>query len=150
MEDNLSEYGESVQDKPITQDCYMKRILFVCIENSCRSQMAEGFARRLAQGRIEAYSAGSKPSGKVNEIAIQVMKEAGIDISKQRSKGFDELHEKAFDYVITMGCGDVCPFVPAKKRIEWDIADPQGKPIEAFRETRDEIEKKVQELIGNL
>jgi arsenate reductase len=125
----------------------MKRILFVCIENSCRSQMAEGFARKFAQGKIEAFSAGSRPSGKVNETAVEVMKEAGIDISSQRSKGFTELPEKAFDYVVTLGCGDVCPFVPAKKRIEWDIADPQGKPIEAFRETRDIIKKKVLELI---
>jgi arsenate reductase len=112
--------------------------------------MAEGFARKLAQGRIEVYSAGSKPSGKVNETAIEVMKEVGIDISKQRSKGFEEISEKAFDCVITMGCGDVCPFVPAKQRIEWDIADPQGKPIRAFRETRDIIEKKVLELSENL
>jgi arsenate reductase len=128
----------------------MKKILFVCIENSCRSQMAEGFARKLAQGKIEALSAGSKPSGNVNETAIEVMKEAGIDISQQRSKGFNELPEKTFDYVITMGCGDVCPFVPAKKRIEWDILDPKGKPIEVFRETRDIIKKKVLELIENL
>jgi arsenate reductase len=128
----------------------MKKILFVCIENSCRSQMAEGFARKLAHGRIEVYSAGSKPWGKVNEMAIEVMKEAGIDISQQRSKGFEEIGEKAFDYVITMGCGDVCPFVPAKKRIEWDITDPQGKLIESFRETRDIIKKKVLELIDKL
>ena len=128
----------------------MKRILFVCIENSCRSQMAEGFARKLAQGRIEVYSAGSKPSRKVNQTAIEVMKEVGIDISSQRSKGFDELGEVTFDFVITMGCGDVCPFVPAKKRIEWDIVDPKGKPIEDFREIRDTIEKKVLEFIENL
>jgi arsenate reductase len=83
-------------------------------------------------------------------MAVQVMKEAGIDISHQRSKGFIELPETAFDYVITMGCGDVCPFVPAKKRIEWDILDPKGKPIEVFRETRDIIKKKVLELIENL
>jgi arsenate reductase len=128
----------------------MKKILFVCIENSCRSQMAEGFARKFAKGKIEAFSAGSKPSGKVIETAIEVMKEAGIDISKQRSKGFAEVEEKVFDYVITMGCGDVCPFVPAKKRIEWDIADPQGKTIRAFRETRDIIKKRVLELVDNL
>jgi arsenate reductase len=128
----------------------MKKILFVCIENSCRSQMAEGFARKFAQGKIEAFSAGSKPSGKVNETAIEVMKEAGIDIAQQRSKGFDELPEKAFDYVVTMGCGDVCPFVPAKKRTEWDIPDPKGKALEVFRETRDIIKNKVLELIENL
>lgn len=112
--------------------------------------MAEGFARKFAQGRIEVYSGGSKPSGKVNEIAIEVMKEVGIDISKQRSKGFNELGNMAFDYVITMGCGDVCPFIPAREKIELDIADPQGKPIQAFREVRNTIEKKVQEFVDTL
>ena len=128
----------------------MKKILFVCIENSCRSQMAEGFAKKLTQGKIEIYSAGSKPSGKVSEMAIEVMKEVSIDISHQRSKEFGELGKESFDYVITMGCGDVCPFVPARHRIEWDIADPKGKPKGAFREIRDEIEKKVQEFIESL
>jgi arsenate reductase len=128
----------------------MKKILFLCVENSSRSQMAEGFARKLGQDKIEAYSAGSNPSGKVEEVAIKVMKEKGIDISNQTSKGFDELKEKIFDYVITMGCRDVCPFVPARQRIEWDLSDPQGKPIQAYREIRDGIEKKVQEFIQNL
>jgi arsenate reductase len=104
----------------------------------------------LGQDKIEAYSAGSNPSGKVEEVAIKVMKEKGIDISNQTSKGFDELKEKIFDYVITMGCRDVCPFVPARQRIEWDLSDPQGKPIQAYREIRDGIEKKVQEFIQNL
>ncbi len=128
----------------------MIKILFVCIENSCRSQMAEGFARKLSQGKIEAYSTGSKPSGKVSDMAIEAMKEVGIDISHQRSKGFEELGKEIFYYVITMGCGDVCPFVPARHRIEWNIADPKGKPIETFRESRDEIEKKVTEFIESL
>jgi arsenate reductase len=127
-----------------------KKILFLCINNSCRSQMAEGFAKKLGQGKIEAYSAGSYPSGKVDEMAIRVMKEKGIDISGQKSKGFSDLEEKNFDYVITMGCGDVCPFVPARQRIEWDLSDPKGKPIEAFREIRDLIESKVKEFIENL
>jgi arsenate reductase len=128
----------------------MKKILFVCVENSCRSQMAEGFAKKLGQGKIEVFSAGSNPSGNVDKMAIKVMKEKGIDISGQKSKGFGDLKKKDFDYVITMGCGDVCPFVPAKERIEWDILDPKGKPIEAYRETRDVIERKLQELIKNL
>lgn len=128
----------------------MKKVLFVCVENSCRSQMAEGFAKKLGQGRIEASSAGSNPSGKVEVMAIRVMKEKGIDISGQRSKGFGDLKEKDFDYVITLGCKDVCPFVPAKERIEWDLSDPKGKPIEAYREIRDAIERKLHELIKNL
>ena len=128
----------------------MKKILFVCVENSCRSQMAEGFAKKLGQGKIEVHSAGSNPSGKVEEMAIQVMKEKGIDISGQKSKGFGDLKEKNFDYVITLGCKDVCPFVPARQRIEWDIPDPKGKPIEVFRNTRDVIEREIRQFIENL
>ena len=127
-----------------------KKILFLCTHNSCRSQMAEGFAKKLGQGKIEVFSAGSNPSGKVDKMAIEVMKEKGIDISGQKSKGFGDLKEKNFDYVITMGCGDVCPFVPARQKIDWDLPDPKGKPIEAYREIRDVIERKVQELILNL
>jgi arsenate reductase len=125
------------------------RILFVCIENSCRSQMAEGFTKFYGEDKIEVFSAGSNPSGKVNELAVKVMKEKGVDISGQKSKGFTELPSKDFDYVITMGCGDVCPFVPAKTRIEWEIEDPKGKPKEKFREARDKIEEKIKEFLKN-
>ena len=128
----------------------MKKVLFVCVENSCRSQMAEGFAKKLGQGKIDTFSAGSNPSGKVDKMAIKVMKEKGIDISGQKSKGFNDLKEKDFDYVITMGCGDVCPFVPARQRIEWDILDPRGKSIEVFREVRDVIERKAREFVESL
>jgi len=126
------------------------KVLFVCIENSCRSQMAEGFAKYYGEDRVEVFSAGSDPSGKVNELAIEVMKEKGINISGQESKGFKDLPYKSFDFVITMGCGDVCPFVPAKERIEWEIEDPKGKPKEKFREARDKIEKKIKEFFKNL
>lgn len=112
--------------------------------------MAEGFARFYGKGRIAAYSAGSRPSGKVNEMALQVMKEAGIDISLQASKGFDDLPYKEFDIVVTMGCGDECPFVPASRRIDWQIRDPKGKPVEFFREVRNEIKERVLELIGEI
>ena len=126
------------------------KILFVCVENSCRSQMAEGFAKFYGRDKIEAFSAGSNPSGKVDQIAIEVMKEKGIDISSQRSKGFNDLPYKSFDYVITMGCGDVCPFVPAKERIEWEIEDPKEKQKEKFREIRDKIENKLKEFLKRL
>jgi len=126
------------------------RILFVCIENSCRSQMAEGFAKILGKDQFEIFSAGSNPSGKVDDLAIEVMKEKGIDISRQKSKGFKDLPYKNFDYVITMGCGDVCPFVPAKERIEWEIEDPKGGPKEKFREARDKIEKGVKRFLKKL
>src|SRR3989338_134776 len=131
------------------------KILFVCVENSCRSQMAEGFARyygkemslRAKSEAISVYSAGSRPSGVINPMAVDVMKEKGIDISNQKSKGLDALPRDDFDFVITMGCGDNCPTVSAKKRIEWRIKDPKGASIEGFREVRDEIEKKVLELM---
>ncbi|MDD5155522.1 MAG: arsenate reductase ArsC [Candidatus Omnitrophica bacterium] len=125
-----------------------KKVLFVCIENACRSQIAEGFANYLGKDILEAYSAGSKPSGKVNPYAIEVMREAGIDISGQSSKGFDELAVKEFDYVFTMGCRDVCPFLPADKHIEWNIEDPKGKDISFFRKIRDQIKTKIIDFIN--
>jgi arsenate reductase (thioredoxin) len=128
----------------------MKKVLFVCIENSCRSQMAEGFARVLGVGIIEAYSAGSRPSGKVNSRAIDVMREAGIDISKNISKGFGELSVSNFDYTITLGCQDTCPIIPARKHIEWQIEYPKGKDISFFRKVRDDISHKVTELIKSI
>lgn len=109
--------------------------------------MAEGFTNHYAKGKAVAYSSGSKPSGIVNPHAIEVMKESGIDISSYRSKGFDELPIRDFDYVITMGCKDVCPFFPARESIEWDIEDPKDKGMDKFREARDKIKKKVFELI---
>jgi len=112
--------------------------------------MAEGFAKFYGEDRVEVFSAGSNPSGKVDQIAIEVMKEKGIDISNQKSKGFKELPFNDFDYVITMGCGDVCPFVPAKERIEWEIEDPKGKAKEKFREVRDKIEKNIKEFLSKL
>lgn len=128
----------------------MKKILFVCVENSCRSQMAEGFAKKLGEGKVQAFSAGSKPSGKVNPLAIAVMQEKGIDISKNLSKGFFDLPERDFDFVITLGCSDTCPFFPAQQHIEWKIDDPKGKDIDFFRKVRDNIEEKVKEFLDNL
>jgi len=109
--------------------------------------MAEGFARKLGEHIIEAYSSGSRPSGKVNEMAIEVMREAGVDISGHKSKGFDALPKKDFDYVVSLGCGDACPFVPAGQHIAWSIEDPKGRPIEFFRKVRDDIRIKVEELV---
>lgn len=123
------------------------KMLFVCVENSCRSQMAEGFARKYGGERVEAYSAGSRPSGVVNSDAIAVMKESGIDLSQNASKGFADLPATKFDYVVTMGCQDVCPFIPAKENVAWQIEDPKGKPLEVFRRVRDEIGGRVEELL---
>jgi arsenate reductase len=134
----------------ILGDIRIEKILFVCAENSCRSQMAEGFAKKSGQGKIEAFSVGSNPYGQVEKMAIKVMEEKGIDISDQKSKGFGDLEKKDFDYVITLGCEDVCPFVPARQRIEWDVPDPKEKSIEGFRKTRDEIERRVRKFVESL
>jgi len=128
----------------------MKNILFVCVENACRSQMAEGWACYLGRGRVNAFSAGSRPSGKVDERAISVMNERGVDLSAHTSKGFDALPDLTWDYVITMGCGDECPFVPARARMDWEILDPKGKSIDIFRSVRDEIERRVKELLDEI
>jgi protein-tyrosine-phosphatase len=112
--------------------------------------MAEGFAKLFSKGIFESYSAGSKPSGRVNPMTMEIMKEMGIDISSQKSKGFNDLAVKEFDMVVTLGCGDVCPFVPAKEHIEWKIDDPKGKEIGAFRMVRDQIKDKVKKLAESI
>lgn len=126
------------------------KVLFVCVENSCRSQMAEGFGRKYGNNIIETYSAGSHPSGKINPDAVAVMKEADIDISGQSSNGFSDLPVMEFDYVVTMGCGDVCPFYPEKKYVEWDLENPKGKSIYFFRLIRDKIGEKVKSLLRQI
>lgn len=125
-----------------------KKVLFVCIENSNRSQMAQAFA--LMQG-IEAYSAGSKPSGIVNPKAIHAMWELGYDLSIHESKSLDEVKEHApFDAVVTMGCGDACPWMPAKQHIDWQIPDPRNMETEEFNQIRDFINGKVKQLLQEL
>jgi len=127
-----------------------KRLLFVCVENSNRSQMAEAFARIHGQNRVEAYSAGSRPSGKINPKAIEAMREVGYDLSNHRSKSLDELAGIEFDFVATMGCGDECPFVRAKRRDDWNIPDPGEMTMDEFRAVRDEIEARVVHLLKEL
>jgi arsenate reductase len=124
------------------------RLLFVCVENSNRSQMAEGFARALGAGRIEAHSAGSRPSGVINERAVRFMAEKGIALDAQRSKGLDDLPPGEWDYVITMGCGDACPHLPARHRLDWDLPDPKHLDDAGFRAVRDRIERLVADLIA--
>lgn len=128
-----------------------KKILFVCIENSNRSQMSQAFAKIHGGNNIDAYSAGSKPSGIVNPKAIAAMKELGYDLSAHDSKSLDEVEQYApFDAVVTMGCGDACPWMPAKKFIDWQIPDPKNMDPESFNEVRDLISKKVKELLEEL
>ena len=120
------------------------KVLFVCVENSCRSQIAEGFARLHG---LDAHSAGSKASGKVNETAVAVMAERGVDLTTHRSKSLSDVGSAGWDWVVTMGCGDACPFVPARAKLDWAIPDPKHLPLPEFRKIRDLIEKKVLELV---
>ena len=127
-----------------------KRVLFVCIENSNRSQMAEAFARMIGDDRVEAFSAGSRPSGRVNPKAVAAMAELGYDLTTHTSKGLDGFNGRPFDAAVTMGCGDACPLVKAKRRIDWQIPDPREMPPEEFRKVRDLIAVKVKELLREL
>jgi len=123
------------------------KIVFVCVENARRSQMAQGFAESLGQGKLEVYSAGSRPSSQIDPLVIEVMKEKGIDLSSRHPKGLDDLPPVGMDYLITMGCEETCPAVLAKKIIEWQIPDPKGKPIDEVRRIRDVLEAKVKMLL---
>ena len=127
-----------------------KKILFVCVENARRSQMAEGFAKAFGQGKLEVYSAGSRPSLEIDPLVIEVMKEKRIDLTAKRPKGLNDLPPIEMDYLITMGCEEVCPAVLAKKIMEWKIPDPKGKSIDFFREVRDIIEGKVKSLLEEI
>lgn len=126
------------------------KIAFICVENARRSQMAEGFANAFGQGEIEVYSAGSSPSSQIDPLVIEVMKEKGIDLSDKRPKGLNELPPIEMDYLITMGCEETCPAVPAKKIVEWEIPDPKGKSIEFYREVKDMIDDKVKTLLTEI
>jgi arsenate reductase (thioredoxin) len=128
----------------------MKRIVFVCVENSNRSQMAEAFARMHGGEAVEAYSAGSRPSGKVNPRAVEAMRELGYDLTSHRSKSLTDLAGISFDVAVTMGCGDECPFIQAKERHDWNIPDPKDMAPEQFRAVRDSIGTKVKALLDEL
>lgn len=126
------------------------RILFVCVENACRSQMAAGFARLYGVNRVDVHSAGSKPAAAVNPRAIAFMAERGCDISARLPKDLAAFADQSFDVVVTMGCGDACPWVPARVREDWALADPKHLSDDAFRTVRDEIEQRVQRLLSDL
>lgn len=127
-----------------------KRFLFVCVENSCRSQIAEAFARIHGGGDVEAYSAGSRPSGVVNSKAIETMREIGYDLTTHTSKSLDEIPDVIYDFVATMGCGDECPFIRAKAREDWQVPDPKGMPPDEFRIVRDEVQSRVLGVLANI
>jgi protein-tyrosine-phosphatase len=127
-----------------------KTVLFVCVENSNRSQMAEAFARMHGGAIVEAASAGSRPSGRVNPRAIEFMREVGYDLTTHVSKSLDEFNGHEVDVAVTMGCEDECPLVRATRREEWQIPDPKDMPPEGYREVRALIERKVKELLASL
>lgn len=129
---------------------HRKNLLFVCVENSNRSQMAQAFARMLGGEGIAAYSAGSKPSGVVNPRAIAAMAELDYDLLTHESTSVDDLPDVEFDAVVTMGCGDACPAVAAKSRHDWQIPDPRAMEPEEFRGVRDLVRSKVEELLETL
>ena len=128
-----------------------KRVLFVCVENSNRSQLAEAFAHIHGGGQVEAYSAGSKPSGVINPRAIEAMRELGYDLSSQTSKSLDDLPtDREWDFVATMGCGDACPMLRARRREDWNLPDPKHLPPEDYRKVRDDIEHRIKMMLASL
>lgn len=125
-------------------------VLFVCVHNAGRSQMAAGFLRHLAQGKVKVFSGGSNPGMDLNSVVVAAMKEVGVDISLEVPKPFATEIVQAADVVITMGCGDTCPIFPGKRYEDWDLNDPAGQPIEAVRPIRDDIQRRVEELYRSL
>jgi protein-tyrosine-phosphatase len=126
------------------------RVLFVCVHNAGRSQMAAGFMNTLGAGRVEVLSAGSAPKDSINPIAVQAMQEVGIDISSNIPKVLTPEAVQESDAVVTMGCGDACPFYPGKRYEDWVLDDPAGQGIESVRVIRDEIKKRVEQLLSEL
>jgi arsenate reductase len=125
-------------------------VLFVCVHNAGRSQMAAAFLTHLSDGKVEVRSAGSEPADKVNPAAVQVMAEVGIDIAAETPKILTDQAVRQSDVVITMGCGDTCPFYPGKRYEDWVLDDPAGKGVEAVRPVRDEIRRRVETLLRQL
>ncbi len=136
--------------KPVQPPQTPKRVVFLCVENANRSQIAEAFALIQAAGRLEAYSAGSRPSGTVNPRAVEAMRELGYNLQQHRSKGISEIPDVEYDVAVTMGCGDECPYLRAKRREDWSIPDPKDMPPDQFRSVRDLIGEKVKALLASL
>jgi arsenate reductase len=131
---------------PVTQP----EVLFVCVHNAGRSQMAAGLLKLRSQGRINVRSAGSAPAGEINPNAVAALKELGIDMTEEFPKPLTDEVVRAADIVITMGCGDACPIYPGKKYEDWELDDPAGQDLETVRRIRDQLDRRVQELIGEL
>ena len=128
----------------------MARVLFVCLHNAGRSQMSQALFERAADGRHEATSAGTTPGERVHPEVIEAMAELGFDLSERRPRGLTREMAEWADVVVTMGCGDECPYIPGKRYVDWDLEDPKGRPLDEVRATRDDIERRVRELVAEL
>ena len=128
----------------------MARALFVCLHNAGRSQMSEALFERAATGRHQAESAGTTPAERVHPEVVEAMRELGIDLSGNTPKALTRDAAERADVVVTMGCGDECPYIPGKRYLDWDLTDPKGRPVEEVRETRDEIDRRVRALVDDL
>jgi protein-tyrosine-phosphatase len=125
-------------------------VLFLCVHNAGRSQMAAGFMRALAGDRVAVFSAGSEPADRLNPAGVAAMAEKGIDIGGQQPRRWTDQEVRTADVVVTMGCGDTCPYYPGKRYVDWELDDPSGKTIEEVRLIRDEVERRVRALLGEL
>jgi arsenate reductase len=138
--------GEGGEHRPVAQPS----VLFLCVHNAGRSQMAAGWLRHLAAGRVEVYSAGSAPAASINPIAIEAMAEVGIDIAGAQPQRWTDEMARAADVIVTMGCGDECPVYPGRRRLDWELADPAGQDLAMVRGVRDEIRRRVETLVDEL
>jgi protein-tyrosine-phosphatase len=125
-------------------------VLFLCVHNAGRSQMAAGWMRHLAGDRVDVFSGGSEPAASLNQAAIAVMAEVGVDISGELPQPWADEIVRAADVIVTMGCGDACPVYPGKRYVDWELDDPAGRPVEAVRPIRDDIERRVRTLLGEM
>ena len=131
-------------------DVLMAHVLFVCLHNAGRSQMSQALFERAASGRHTADSAGTSPAERIHPEVVEVMREEGIDVSNRRPKKLEREAAEAADVVVTMGCGDECPYIPGRRYVDWDLPDPTGRPVEEVREIRDEIKLRVGVLLVEL
>lgn len=143
-------HNKPEESKDTMTDNANPSVIFVCVHNAGRSQMAAGFMRELSQGRVDVRSAGSMPADQINPVAVEAMLEVGIDIRAEQPKVLTPEAVQASDAVVTMGCGDACPFYPGKRYEDWKLEDPAGQGIDAVRPIRDEIRRRVQALLAEL
>jgi arsenate reductase (thioredoxin) len=139
-----------MSDTASHEDAALPSVLFLCVHNAGRSQMALGWFRRLAGDRAVAWSGGSEPGKEVNPSAVEAMAEVGIDLTGEFPKPWTDAIVRSADVVVTMGCGDACPFYPGKRYEDWELDDPAGQPVDAVRPVRDEIERRVRALLATL